>query len=136
MVGCPSDTDPPPAPTVRCSSTRSPPARPRPLFRLSVPEPTIEASPHLLDLEHRHVQASHNRVGRSAPLSALPVAVANAQDSTAPLLPQRRWTLSAVLEVVHAGAEAWGRGPALALRHDFDAAWGVELRAALPAFAT
>src|SRR3954470_9906366 len=69
-------------------------------------------------------------------LSALPVAVASAQDSAAPQLPQRRWTLSAVLEVVRAGAEAWGRGPALALRHDFEKTWGVELRAALPAFGT
>jgi hypothetical protein len=69
-------------------------------------------------------------------VSALPAAVASAQDSDAPVLPQRRWTLSAVLEVVRAGAEAWGRGPTLGLRHDFADAWGVELRAALPAFGT
>ena len=68
--------------------------------------------------------------------SAFPVAVASAQDSAVSLLPQPRWTLSALLEVVHAGAESWGFGPALGLRRDFGDTWGVELRAALPAFGT
>ncbi len=82
-----------------------------------------------------------NRSLRSAALaallvSAIPVSVASAQDSAAPLLPQPRWTLSAWLEVVHAGAESWGLGPALGLRRDFGETWGVELRAALPAFGT
>jgi hypothetical protein len=43
-----------------------------------------------------------------------------------------------LLEVVHAGVESWGFGPALSLRRDFAGRdrWGVELRAALPAFGT
>jgi len=82
-----------------------------------------------------------NRSLRSAALaallvSALPVPVASAQDSAASFLPQPRWTLSAWLEVVHAGTASWGFGPALGLRRDFGETWGVELRTALPAFGT
>jgi hypothetical protein len=49
-------------------------------------------------------------------------------------LPRPRWTLSGLLEVLHAGADSWGFGPALGIRRDFNSPWGVELRAALPAF--
>jgi hypothetical protein len=66
--------------------------------------------------------------------SALTVPAANAQDSVAVVMPQRSWTLTGALEVVHAGADSWGFGPALGIRHDFQSRWGVELRAALPAF--
>jgi hypothetical protein len=69
-------------------------------------------------------------------VSAFSVRVASAQDPAAPHLPRPPWTLSALLEVVHAGAESWGFGPALGLRRDFGGNWGVELRAALPAFGT
>jgi len=69
-------------------------------------------------------------------VSALTVPVASAQDSAAALPPHPRWTLSGLLEVVHAGAESWGFGPALGLRRDFGEGLGVELRAALPAFGT
>jgi hypothetical protein len=68
--------------------------------------------------------------------TALVVPAADAQDSAAAVLPQPPWTLSALLEVVHAGAESWGFGPALGIRRDFGPNWGVELRAALPAFGT
>ena len=68
--------------------------------------------------------------------SALVARAGNAQDSAPAVPPQPRWTLSALLEVVHAGAESWGLGPALGLRRDFGETWGVELRAALPAFGT
>jgi hypothetical protein len=61
----------------------------------------------------------------------LVIPAAHGQDTAVPPLP--RWTLSGLLEVVHAGADSWGFGPALSLRHDFGSRWGVELRAALPA---
>ena len=44
------------------------------------------------------------------------------------------WTLTGAVEVLHAGRTHWGFGPALSLRRDFGPRWGVELRAALPAF--
>jgi len=44
------------------------------------------------------------------------------------------WTLTAGAEVLRAGDQSWGYGPALAIRHDFDHRWGAELKAALPAF--
>jgi hypothetical protein len=81
-----------------------------------------------------------NRSLRSAAFAALlasavvVVPPADAQDSVPAVLPQPRWTLSALLEVVHAGADSWGVGPALGVRRDFGPRWGVELRAALPAF--
>jgi hypothetical protein len=68
--------------------------------------------------------------------STLLIPAAQAQDSALTALPQPRWTLSALLEVVHAGADSWGFGPALGIRHDFKDRWGLELRAALPAFGT
>jgi hypothetical protein len=68
-------------------------------------------------------------------VSALVVPIAQAQDSSATTQPPHpRWTLSGLLEVLHAGADSWGFGPALGIRHDFGPVWGVELRAALPAF--
>src|SRR4051812_12865856 len=66
--------------------------------------------------------------------AALVVPAAQAQDSVPAVRHQPRWTLSALFEVLHAGADAWGFGPTLAIRRDFGAPWGVELRAALPAF--
>ena len=66
--------------------------------------------------------------------STLLVPAGNAQDSVPAVPPQPRWTLTASLEAVHAGADSWGFGPALGIRHDFQSRWGVELRAALPAF--
>ena len=63
------------------------------------------------------------------------VPTAHAQDAAA-VSPAPRWTLNGLLEVVHAGADSWGFGPALGLRHDFGPRWGVELRAALPAWGT
>jgi hypothetical protein len=67
--------------------------------------------------------------------SALVGRTAQAQDSAATALPpQPRWTLSGLLEVLHAGADSWGAGPALGIRRDFGPKWGAELRAALPAF--
>ena len=44
------------------------------------------------------------------------------------------WTLTAAAEALRAGARSWGYGPALAIRHDFDARWGAELKIALPAY--
>jgi hypothetical protein len=66
--------------------------------------------------------------------SSLLIPAAYAQDSAETARPQPRWTLSALLEVVRAGADSWGFGPTLGIRHDFDDRWGLELRAALPAF--
>lgn len=45
-----------------------------------------------------------------------------------------RWTLTGAAEVLRASRTAWGVGPSLGLRRDFGPRWGVELRAALPAF--
>ena len=45
-----------------------------------------------------------------------------------------RWTLGGATEVLRVTRTAWGVGPSLALRRDFGPSWGVELRAALPAF--
>ena len=53
----------------------------------------------------------------------------HAQDERRP-----RWTLSGVTEVLRVTRTAWGVGPSLGLRRDFGPRWGVELRAALPAF--
>jgi len=44
------------------------------------------------------------------------------------------WTLAGALEVLNGGRNAWGVGPSLGIRRDFGPRWGVELRAALPAF--
>ena len=45
-----------------------------------------------------------------------------------------RWTLGGATEVLRVTRTAWGVGPSLGLRRDFGPSWGVELRAALPAF--
>ena len=66
--------------------------------------------------------------------SALVARAGNAQDSALAVPPQPRWTLTGLLEVLHAGADSWGLGPALGIRRDFGPRWGAELRAALPAF--
>jgi len=66
--------------------------------------------------------------------SALVARAGNAQDSALTVPRQPRWTLTGLLEVLHAGADSWGFGPALGIRHDFGPRWGAELRAALPAF--
>jgi hypothetical protein len=66
--------------------------------------------------------------------SALVVRAGGAQDSASAARPQPRWTLTALLEVLHAGADSWGFGPALGIRRDFGPRWGAEFRAALPAF--
>ena len=44
------------------------------------------------------------------------------------------WTLTAAAEVLSIGPGALGVGPSLGIRRDFGSRWGVELRAALPAF--
>jgi hypothetical protein len=44
------------------------------------------------------------------------------------------WTVTAAAEVLRAGDQSSGYGPALAIRHDFGPAWGAELKAAAPAF--
>jgi hypothetical protein len=80
-----------------------------------------------------------NRLLRSAAfaallLSASDLSAAQAQDSAHAPLSQPSWTLSTLLEVLHADANSWGIGPTVAIRHDFQSKWGVELRAALPAF--
>jgi hypothetical protein len=64
--------------------------------------------------------------------AVIPTAHAQEPDAAVPRL--RRWTLSGLLEVLHAGADSWGVGPALGIRRDFGPNWGIELRAALPAF--
>jgi hypothetical protein len=66
--------------------------------------------------------------------SALVIPSARAQDSAQAALPRPLWTLTGLVEVLHAGADSWGVGPALGIRRDFKSSWGVELRAALPAF--
>jgi hypothetical protein len=66
--------------------------------------------------------------------SALLVPAAHAQDVVPTVPPAARWTLTGLLEVMHAGADSWGFGPALGIRRDFGPGWGVELRAALPTF--
>jgi hypothetical protein len=66
--------------------------------------------------------------------SALVVPAARAQEPLQAVPSQPRWTLTGWLEVLHAGADSWGFGPALGIRRDFGPSWGVELRAALPAF--
>ena len=53
----------------------------------------------------------------------------HAQDDRRP-----RWTLSGAAEVIRATRTTWGVGPSVGLRRDFGPRWGVELRAALPAF--
>lgn len=70
-------------------------------------------------------------------LATLAVLVTTA--AVAPALPAQadirpRWTLSGVTEVIRATRTSWGVGPSLGLRRDFGPRWGVELRAALPAF--
>jgi hypothetical protein len=80
-----------------------------------------------------------NRLLRSAAfaallMSAVAVPHAHAQDSIQPSLPQPRWTLTTLLEVLRVDTDSWGLGPAVGIRRDFDSRWGVELRAALPAF--
>ncbi len=80
-----------------------------------------------------------NRLLRSAAfaallLSASALSAAHAQDSARAPIPQPSWTLSTLLEVLRADANSWGIGPTVAIRHDFQSKWGVELRAALPAF--
>ena len=52
-----------------------------------------------------------------------------AQDERRP-----RWTLGGAAEVIRVTRTTWGVGPSLAIRRDFGPRWGVELRAALPAF--
>jgi hypothetical protein len=52
-----------------------------------------------------------------------------AQDERRP-----RWTLGGATEVLRVTRTTWGVGPSVALRRDFGSSWGVELRAALPAF--
>jgi hypothetical protein len=66
--------------------------------------------------------------------SALVVPAAAAQDTGPAVLPQPRWTVTGWFEVLRADADSWGLGPALGIRRDFGPSWGVELRAALPAF--
>ena len=56
--------------------------------------------------------------------SALVTRAGNAQDSALAVRPQPRWTLTGALEVLHAGADSWGFGPALGIRHDFGPRWG------------
>ena len=68
--------------------------------------------------------------------SVLAVPAAHAQDAASTIPTAQRWTLTTLFEVVHAGAESWGIGPALGIRRDIAPGWGVELRAALPAFGT
>jgi hypothetical protein len=68
--------------------------------------------------------------------SVLAVPAAHAQDAASTIPTAERWTLTTLFEVVHAGAESWGIGPALGIRRDIAPGWGVELRAALPAFGT
>ena len=80
-----------------------------------------------------------NRALRSTELaailtSALVIPAAHAQDVARVIPAWPRWTLSGLFEVVHAGADSWGFGPALGIRRDFGPRWGVERRAALPAF--
>jgi hypothetical protein len=64
--------------------------------------------------------------------AVIPSAHAQHPDQAVPAV--RRWTLSALLEVLHAGKDSWGVGPTLGIRRDFGPKWGMELRAALPAF--
>ena len=59
-------------------------------------------------------------------------AMAPALDAQAERRP--RWTLGGATEVLRVTRTAWGVGPSLGLRRDFGPSWGVELRAALPAF--
>jgi len=44
------------------------------------------------------------------PTSALVVPLARAQDSAQAARPQPLWTLTALLDVLHAGADSWGAG--------------------------
>ena len=44
------------------------------------------------------------------------------------------WTLTLAGEILRAGDESYGFGPAISIRRDFGPRWGVELGAALPAF--
>jgi hypothetical protein len=62
------------------------------------------------------------------------LAPAHAQQVVPISPPAPQWTLTGLLEAVHAGPDSWGFGPGLGLRHDFGTSWGVELRAALPVF--
>lgn len=59
---------------------------------------------------------------------------ANAQRSGPAGLRQPPWTLTGSFEMLRVGQESWGSGPAFGIRRDFGPRWGVELRAALPAF--
>lgn len=45
-----------------------------------------------------------------------------------------RWTLGGATEVLRVTRTTWGVGPSVGIRRDFGPRWGVELRAALPAF--
>jgi hypothetical protein len=76
---------------------------------------------------------------RSAAVAVLLASVsvasaASAQDSATAVPRQPRWTLTTLLEVLHAGADSWGFGPAVGIHRDLADRWGIELRAALPAF--
>jgi hypothetical protein len=85
-------------------------------------------------LETRSIASLRSAALAALLASALLVPVARAQDSGQGALPRPRWTLTGLFEVLHAGADSWGYGPALGVRRDFGPSWGVELRAALPAF--
>jgi hypothetical protein len=70
-------------------------------------------------------------------LAALAVLVTTVSGSSALRAQDVRrpsWTLTAAAEVLNGGRNAWGVGPSVGIRHDFGPRWGVELRAALPAF--
>jgi hypothetical protein len=69
-----------------------------------------------------------------AALVALVTTAAMARALHAQAEPRPRWTLGGTTEVLRASRDAWGVGPSLGIRRDFGPRWGVELRAALPAF--
>src|SRR4051794_27757541 len=57
-------------------------------------------------------------------LTSAVIPSAHAQHPEQALPAVRRWTLSALLEVLHAGKDSWGVGPTLGIRRDFRAEVG------------